>query len=391
MLFSKLPRLTIGRIKAKIPIIQGGMGVGISLANLASAVANCGGIGVISATGIGLLHPDASRNYRKVNLIALQDEIRKARLKTKGILGVNILIAASDFAELAMTALKESIDLIFLGAGLPLKKPDTLSRTNWIKILQKTVPIISSARAVRLICKHWQKQYGFIPDAFVVEGPQAGGHLGFRKEQIDLPHFQLENILTEVISAIKPFETESKKPISIITAGGIYSGSDIFRHIQLGAQGVQMATRFIATQECDASLSFKEAFLQCKKEDLVLIDSPVGLPGRAIQNSFLHNVSQGNLNPIKCSWKCLRTCDYKKAPYCIAQALQNAQGGHLNRGFAFAGTNAYRLEKITTVKELIDSLTKEYAQELVYFRKKKKSVKRPRRLSNRYVTQTPVV
>lgn len=199
-----------------------------------------------------------------------------------------------------------------------------------------------------------------MPDAVVVEGPLAGGHLGFKKEQINNPDFTLEKILPQVISTIKPFEKHFNKNIPVIAAGGIYSGADIYKFMQLGAQGVQMATRFVATNECDVSKKFKEAYIKCKKEDLTLIKSPVGLPGRAIKNNFLEEVSSGIRKPFKCPWKCLKTCDFKKSPYCISLALINAQQGKLDEGFAFAGANAYRVDKIISVKELIANLSEEY-------------------------------
>jgi len=194
----------------------------------------------------------------------------------------------------------------------------------------------------------------------VVEGPLAGGHLGFKKEQINSPDYVLEKILLEVISVIKPYEQHFNKSIPVIAAGGIYTGADIHKFIQLGAQGVQMATRFVATYECDASIEFKEAYVKCKKEDLIIVDSPVGLPGRAIRNKFLEEVSKGVKKPFKCPWKCLKTCDFRNSPYCIALALNSARKGNLENGFVFAGANAYRIDKIISVKELIETLVEEY-------------------------------
>ena len=199
-----------------------------------------------------------------------------------------------------------------------------------------------------------------MPDAVVVEGPLAGGHLGFKKEQINDPAYTLEKIFPEVISVIKPFEQFSGKKIPVIAAGGVYTGADIYKFIRLGASGVQMATRFVATYECDASVEFKDAYIKCNKEDLVIIDSPVGLPGRAIRNRFLEEIESGNKMPFKCPWKCLKTCDLKSSPYCIAKALTNAKNGHLEQGFAFAGANAYKIDKIISVKELLKTLLMEY-------------------------------
>ncbi|MEA1912386.1 MAG: nitronate monooxygenase [candidate division WOR-3 bacterium] len=350
-----MQRLKIGGLEAKIPIIQGGMSVGISLSGLASAVANEGGIGVIGAAGIGMLEPDFKTNFREANKRALRKEIRKAREMTDGIIGVNIMVALSDFDDFVSVAVDEGADIVFLGAGLPLRNLRTLSEAS-----TKVVPIVSSARAAKIIFQYWKKKYNHIPDAVVVEGPLAGGHLGFKEEQIENPDYALDKILPEVISVIKLFEEQFNKSISVIAAGGIYTGVDIRKFIQLGAQGVELATRFVATHECDASIEFKEAYVKCKKEDLIIINSPVGMPGRAIRNKFLEDVSVGIKKPFKCPWKCLKTCDFRKVPYCIALALTNAKKGKFEEGFAFAGANAYRIDKIISVKELIETLLEEY-------------------------------
>lgn len=352
----RIPKLKIDDLKVELPIIQGGMGVGISLSNLASAVANEGGVGVISAAGIGMLEPDFNTNVREANKRALVKEIRKAREKTSGVIGVNILMALSDSEELIDVSMDEDVDLIFLGAGLPLKNPKLRNKDSRTKI----VPIVSSAKAAKVLFNYWAMNYGQVPDAVVVEGPLAGGHLGFKKCQINDPDNALEKILPDVISVIEPFRKRFKKDIPVIAAGGIYTGEDIYKFMKLGAQGVQMATRFVATYECDASHEFKEAYLRCSKEDIVIIDSPVGLPGRAIKNRFLEEVSMGKRKPFRCHWKCLRTCDFKNTPYCIALALTNAKKGILKEGFAFAGANAYRVNKIISVKELLNTLIEEY-------------------------------
>ena len=361
MKLKAMPKLRIGDLTINIPIIQGGMAVGISLSGLASAVANAGGVGVIGTAGIGMMEPDFNTNYKKANQRALQKEIRKARKNSPGVIGVNIMVALSDFEEILNVALKEKVDIILLGAGLPLKGMEKLIPRYPGEKKPKTIPIISSARAVKLIFQHWQKSYNHIPDAVVLEGPLAGGHLGFKREQIDNLDFTLEKILPETISTLKSFEEKYQKKVPVITAGGIYTGKDIFHFLQLGAHGVQMATRFVATEECDASKRFKQSYINSKKDDLVIIDSPVGLPGRAIKNKFLEDVSKGNKQqPFKCNWKCLKTCDFKTVPYCIASALTHAQKGDFNNGFAFAGTNAFRIKEIISVNELIASLKNEY-------------------------------
>jgi NAD(P)H-dependent flavin oxidoreductase YrpB (nitropropane dioxygenase family) len=251
-----------------------------------------------------------------------------------------------------------------MGAGLPLKLPRTLPLDKLGELSTKFVPIVSSGRAAGLIFKSWAKQYGHVPDAVVVEGPLAGGHLGFKKEQIDDPEYTLEKILPEVVSAIGPYEENFKKDIPVIAAGGIYTGSDIHKFMQLGAKGVQMGTRFVATYESDASQEFKDAYINCKKDDIIIIDSPVGLPGRALLGSFLKSILAGVKETFTCPWKCLKTCDFKHVPYCIALALTNAKDGKLDKGFAFAGANAYRVDKMASVKEIINALQEEYSEKI---------------------------
>lgn len=353
-------RLRIGDLEVKIPIIQGGMGVAISLSGLASAVANEGGIGIISSAAIGMLIPDFSKDFRGANKLALRNEIRKARKMTKGVIGVNIMVALTDYEDHMRVAMEEGADLIISGAGLPLHIPDAVIKDKKEKNKTKFLPIVSSAKAAGLIFRYWESHYGVIPDAVVVEGPKAGGHLGYKKTQIDQPDYSLEAIVPAVVETIKSFEEKYGREIPVIAAGGIYTGTDMYRIMKLGARGVQMATRFVPTDECDASREFKEAYVNSKPEDIVLIDSPVGLPGRAINNSFLKDVSAGKRNPVNCPWQCLKTCDYKKAPYCISLALINAAKGKLKNGFVFAGSNAFKSSKIQSVKEVFQSLKAEF-------------------------------
>jgi len=360
MNLNKMPTLRIGALEVDIPVVQGAMGVGISLSNLTSAVANAGGIGVIATPGIGQFEPDWDANPKEANKRALQREIRKTKAKTGGIVGVNVMVALSDFDDLVQCAVDEGVNMLFLGAGLPIGLPKTLPLDRLGELATKFVPIVSSARAAKIVFRAWRKRYNHVPDAVVVEGPLAGGHLGFRKDQIGNPDYALEKILPEVITVVKSYEEQFNRSIPVIAAGGIYTGADIHRFMELGAQGVQMGTRFVATYECDASMEFKEAYLNCKKEDIVIIDSPVGMPGRAIRNKFLERVLSGSKEPFKCSWKCLKSCDFKNVPYCIGLALTNAKKGKLEEGFAFAGANAYRVDKITSVKELIGTLVEEY-------------------------------
>jgi len=351
-----IPSLVIGDLVARVPIVQGGMGVGISLSGLAAATANVGGIGVIAAAGIGLLEPDGFKDFVGANIRGLRREIRAARAKTKGILGVNIMVALSDFADLVRTAIEEKIDVIFSGAGLPVNLPEFLKDG----VKTKLVPIVSSGRAATLLAKRWLDKYNYAPDAFVVEGPMAGGHLGYKAEQLDDPAYALEAIVPEVIAAVKPFEERAGRKIPVIAGGGIYTGADIRRFIEMGASGVQMATRFVATDECDADPAFKAAYVAAGRDDLEIIKSPVGMPGRAIRNKFLDDVAEGRKKPFACPYHCIVTCDVEKSPYCISLALMNAQKGRLDKGFAFAGANAWRTEKIVPVRELVDELVKEY-------------------------------
>jgi nitronate monooxygenase len=348
--------LCIGDLTASLPIIQGGMGVGVSLAGLAAAVANAGGIGVIATAGIGMIEPDLFQHFEAANLRALRKEIRRARGLSKGILGVNIMVALTNFGELVKTALEEEIDIIFSGAGLPLDLPHYRRGGDRTKL----IPIVSSGRAARIIAKRWIDRYDYPPDAVVVEGPRAGGHLGFKAEQLDDPAQALELLLADVLAEIRPFEAKARRRIPVIAGGGIYTGADIYRILQLGAAGVQMATRFVTTHECDASIDFKEAYIRASRDDITIIRSPVGMPGRAIRNRFLDDVSAGKKMPFTCPYHCIVTCDYTNSPYCIALALINAQRGRMAHGFAFAGENAYRATEIVSVPELVATLLAEY-------------------------------
>ncbi len=357
-----LPSLTIGDLSARLPIVQGGMGVGISLHRLASAVAEQGGIGVIAGAMIGMKEPDVGSDPRGANIRALSREIAKARELTNGILGVNIMVALTDFAQLVRTSIEQRADIIFSGAGLPLEMPKYLLEACEEKreeFRTKLVPIISSARAASVICKKWLSRYSKLPDAFVLEGPKAGGHLGFKPEEIDAPEHSLEVVLPQVLDAVKTFEDQSGRAIPVIAAGGVFSGEDIHKYLSMGASGVQMGTRFVATHECDADERFKRSFVEARAEDVTIIKSPVGLPGRAIRNRFIEAVEQGKKN-FRCIFQCISTCNPEKSPYCIAAALLNAMRGNLEKGFAFTGANVSRVSSIISVQELMDSLQQEF-------------------------------
>ncbi len=358
-----LPALQIGHLQAALPLIQGGMAVGISLSRLAAAVANEGAIGVMGAAMIGMNEPDVAKNPVEANNRALRNEIRKAKEMTSGIIGVNIMMALTLFAESVKTSIEEKADIIFSGAGLPLELPKYLLELCEQKKEEfKTclVPIVSSARAAGIIAKKWLNRFDYLPDAFVVEGPMAGGHLGFAAEQLDDPQFALEKLVPEVLDAVKPFEDKKGKAIPVIAAGGVYSGADILKYIRMGASGVQMGTRFVATHECAADDLFKQAYIDAAPEDVTIIKSPVGMPGRALYNEFIQDSRDGKRKPVKCIFHCLHTCDPEKTPYCIALSLINAMKGNLSKGFAFCGSNVGRVDKVVSVHELIESLKQEY-------------------------------
>jgi len=353
-----LKALSIGDLRISIPIIQGGMGVGVSLSGLASAVANEGGVGVISSAGLGLLYRDFSTNFLEASIYGLKEEIRLAREKSKGVIGVNIMVAMSNFVDMVKTSISEKVDIIFSGAGLPLELPSFLKKDSTTKL----VPIVSSARAAKLICEKWHTHYDYLPDAIVVEGPLAGGHLGFKTEQIEDVNFALEKLIPEVVEEVSHFAEKYHQKIPVIAAGGIYTGEDIYNIMELGASGVQMGTIFVTTNECDASLDFKQTYIDAKKEDIGIIKSPVGMPGRAIFNDFLEKVRQGKKQPIRCPFKCIKTCDVTSSPYCIINALINAVKGNFNNGYAFAGSNAFKATSITSVKEIFIKLISEFKE-----------------------------
>jgi len=350
----KIPKLQIGNITADIPIVQGGMGVRVSLSSLASAVAEEGGIGTISSIGLGDV--EASKNaYEKMSREALQREIRKAKSITNGHIAVNFMGVLSNVNDLIMASVREGIKMIVYGAGLPTKLPG-LIEDNSVNF----VPIVSSARVAELILRVWDKRYERTADAIILEGPLAGGHLGFSEEQLDHPEkYSLDKLLPEILETIKTYEDKYGKKIPVIAAGGIFNGKDIARMLSLGASGVQLATRFVCTEECGVSQEFKQAYIDANEEDIVIIKSPVGMPGRAIQNKFLRDLEIKGKLKIKCPYRCLSACKVEKARYCIALALVNSYFGDVDNGILFCGQNAYRIDKIVTVKELISELLTE--------------------------------
>lgn len=352
--------LKIGNLSIAVPVIQGGMGVGVSLSGLASAVANEGGVGVISSAGLGIMYRNLASDFVEASILGLREEIRKAREKTRGVIGVNVMVAMTNFADMIRTSVAEKVDIIIAGAGLPLDLPSFLNKDS----VTKLVPIVSSARAAKLICNKWKTTYDYLPDAVIVEGPRAGGHLGFKTEQIDDPEYSLEHLVPAIVSELRVFEEKYNQPIPLIAAGGIYTGQDIAEILKLGASGVQMGTRFVTTTECDASDKFKQSYLSAAEKDIVIIKSPVGMPGRAIISNFIDKVTAGKKKPLKCPFHCIKTCDISSSPYCIITALVNALKGNFEAGYAFAGSNAFRATKIQSVKELFQDLKKEFLEKL---------------------------
>ena len=332
------------------------MGIGISLSGLASAVASAGGIGTISAVGVGLIHGTPGKTFRQNNIDAVIQEIRKARKLTQGVLAVNIMSVLTNFSELVETAIKEKIDIIFSGAGLPLDLPKYKTKGSKTKL----IPIVSSVRAARIIAKKWLQSFGYVPDAFVVEGPEAGGHLGFSYEDLDSKRFCLEGLVKDIIPFAKELSIENKKTVPVIAGGGITNGRQIRKIMELGASAVQLGSSFIATKECDASYEFKQAIITSDKRNIRLIKSPVGLPGRAVENGFLLAAERGEKRPGICKYNCIKSCNPKTTDYCIAEALLFAYQGNFDSGFAFSGANAHAIKSITTVDEVFKRLIFEY-------------------------------
>ena len=348
--------IRIGNKESKYPIIQGGMGVGVSMHNLAGNVSKEGGIGIISTADIGYLEEDFDKNPIKANLRAIGKEIKKAREiagKDK-IIGVNVMVAMKNYAEIVKECVKQKIDLIISGAGIPKELPEYIKESE-----TKIAPIVSSLRCCKLIVSHWIKKYNYVPDMIVIEGPEAGGHLGFKREELDKEvKPKLEDITTDVVEYIKEVEKETGRQIPVIAAGGIWNSKDIKKYIGLGASGVQMATRFVATNECDASIEFKNAYIEAKEEDIKIIKSPVGMPGRAIYNKFIKKVENEKCKIDRC-YNCIKTCNVLNSPYCITRALINSVKGKVDEGLIFCGSNVSKIKEIVSVNELMKELVYE--------------------------------
>ena len=354
-----LPDLVIGDMRINPPIIQGGMGVRVSGSRLASAVSNEGALGVVAAVGTGEEWPDRSLNYAARSYVSLRDMLRKTKALTPNPIAVNIMCVLTNYEDLVKAADEEAVGAIISGAGLPMHLP-ALVKNKSIKL----IPIVSSGRAADLICRAWLRKHKRLPDAIVVEGHLAGGHLGFAMEDVTKAHVSLESIVKDVLDVAASYAERHGMPIPVIPAGGIFDGKDIARFLNMGAGGVQMGTRFVCTHECDASIQYKEAYVNCKKEDIIVIRSPVQLPLRVIRNAFVDRLLTGEKVRFSCPYHCLATCEPVSSPFCIAQALLNAYRGNMDAGFATCGANAYRIDKIVSVHELIQELVQDCLQHL---------------------------
>lgn len=360
---SGLKPLKIGKLTAKLPVIQGGMGVGISLSSLAAAVAREGGVGIISTAQIGFREPDFAEDSQAANLRAIGKELARARkLAPEGIIGFNIMVATRNYAEYVKEAVKAGADLIISGAGLPVKLPEYVKGSG-----TQIAPIVSSVKSASVICRMWDRKYQTAPDLVVVEGPLAGGHLGFSREGLtelgaDTSHVSdsfkkqtYDEEIRGIIDLVAQYAKKYEKHIPVVSAGGIYSHEDVLHHLELGADGVQVATRFVTTEECDAPMAYKQAYLDAKEEDIVIVKSPVGMPGRAIRNQFLKKVEQGKQAIAHC-YQCLEHCDQAKIPYCITRALVNAAEGKEDEALIFCGSNAWRATRIEKVRDVMREL-----------------------------------
>ena len=345
--------LVIGDLKAEIPLVQGGMGVGISLANLAGAVANEGGIGIISTAQIGFREEDFEENPVKANLRAIKKEFDKARnISRDGIIGFNIMYALNNYKEQVLAAVKAGADIIISGAGLPIELPELTKDCK-----TKIAPIVSSRKSAEVILKYWDTRYQTTADMIVIEGPKAGGHLGFDEEEIG--RYEKESYDYEILKikqVVQKYQDKYAKNIPIVLAGGIADSKDTEHAFELGMDGVQVASAFVTTTECDADIKYKESYIHAEKEEIVIVKSPVGMPGRAIKNQFMSAVMGGKTFPPKKCLQCLKKCNPAEIPYCITERLINAAKGDVENALLFCGAKSYAQEKITTVHEVIKNL-----------------------------------
>lgn len=341
----------IGEKRLKKPLIQGGMGIGVSLSGLAGAVAKEGGAGTISAAQIGFLQPEFEQNPVLANLKAMEEELQKARkIAPDGILGFNIMVAMNHYETYVRKAVETGADFIVSGAGLPLDLPAMVSDTD-IAI----APIVSSARGAALILKYWEKKYHRYPDFIVIEGPEAGGHLGFSRKQLE-EKIDYDMEISEILKLVRGYEKKAERKIPVAVGGGICDKARAKHGFMLGADLIQVASRFITTKECDADSAYKDAYLKAQKEDIVLVSSPVGMPGRAIRNPFLERVEKGEVQRPKKCFGCLKHCNPAEIPYCITEALIHAVKGDTENGLLFCGAQGFLANQIETVQDVMEDL-----------------------------------
>ena len=355
--------LKIGKYIIEKPIVQGGMGVGVSWDKLAGTVSKEGGLGVISSVGTGYYENkshahklvatrplDTLNFYSKEGLNAIVQNARK--ICGDKPLAANVLYAINDYGRVVTDACEAGVNMIITGAGLPTNMPEFTADYPDVAL----IPIVSSAKALKIICKRWQKRYNRLPDAVILEGPKSGGHQGFTYEQCSLPENQLENLVKPVVE-----EAALWGDIPVIAAGGVWDKNDIEQMMALGARGVQMGTRFIGTFECDAHENFKNVLLAAKEEDIQLMGSPVGYPARGVRTNLTTLVEKREGPAIKCISNCVAPCnrgeEAKAVGFCIADRLSDAYEGNTELGLFFSGTNGYRLTEIISVKELMNKLT----------------------------------
>ena len=348
-----MKNIRIGEKITKIPLIQGGMGVGVSLGRLAGTVAREGGIGIISSAQIGYREEDFDRAPAEANIRAIESEMRKARkISPEGIIGYNVMTALKEHADHVKAAVRAGADIIISGAGLPTDLPALTEGSS-----TKIAPIVSTDKSANVILKYWDRKYKRTADLVVIEGPEAGGHLGFRKEEISAytPESYADEI-RKIIATVKKYGEKYGIDIPVVAAGGIYDSSDVKRVMALGADGVQVATRFVTTEECDADIRYKQAYIDASEEDIRIVKSPVGMPGRAIMNTFMERVMSGEKIPHSPCHRCLAKCSPAEIPYCITDGLINAVKGNIEKGLLFCGAKAWKAEKIETVSDVVQAL-----------------------------------
>lgn len=361
-----LEPLEIGGLHIKVPIIQGGMGVRVSTSALASAVANCGAAGTIASVGLPPDTPENRADVPKSSREHLIKEIRRARELSDGVIGVNIMMALSNYEDMVRTSVEEKIDYIISGAGMPISLPEFAEGSS-----VKLIPLIASGRAAGVLMKTWKRRYNRFPDAIIVEGPLSGGHIaGYSLEELNAGRAEmrsrplLENALKDVLDLTGEYEKRYGARIPVIAAGGIFDGRDMAKFFRLGAKGVQIGTRFIATNECSAAREYKQLFVDSGEEDLVFIQSPVGMPAKVIRTKFLEDVLRGERKDFICNYRCLRTCDPSTVQFCIAKALIDAVEGDIDNAVVLAGSNVSRIKEIVPVRSIIDEIVSEFLTEM---------------------------